>query len=378
MRVGIVLLSVGVRSAERRVATLFRHLAQSSQHSYYLVGPLRLLRQLKEQGILDDERLEVHSMGPDPGGEHLERLHRTDYVGFLAWRRLLAQALARANAIAPTDVIHYATPVSYFMGPPEYRRKAVVEAVSSTQEWHDGAMADWHVELSLRAAAKRGAVVSCLAVPVQRALARGMAPDVVRRMRVSPGSILMLHDVPAGPKLRQVAFLGRLQKVKNPLLFVDAMAALAKRRNGDFKAVMVGEGPLEAAVDSRIRDAGLAGLLTRLPGTDAARRSVLRESLVYVTLQSADNYPSQSLLEAMASRCAIVASDVGTTHQLVTPDTGLLVPLSPTSVAEAVSSLLDDEARAQTMGRAAREIVERDHQVAPYAAYVEGLYRGLA
>ena len=80
----------------------------------------------------------------------------------------------------------------------------------------------------------------------------------------------------------------------------------------------------------------------------------------------------------MASRCAIVASDVGTTHQLVTPDTGLLVPLAATEIAEAVSSLLDDGPRAETMGRAGREIAERDHQVEPYAAYVENLYRGLA
>lgn len=365
MRVGIVVLSVKLGGPERRLGRLVQYLADQGRHSYYLAAPDRLLRSLTQQGILEGSGLEQHAMGPDPGGEHLERLRGTYYTGFLAWRRLLGSALAAAEAVAPTDVVHYLTPVSYFMAPPPFRRRAVIEAVSAGESWHQ--------ELMLRRAAEAGAVVNCLSRPIQHSIARGMAPAVVRRLHVSPGSMVGAPSVPQALKQKRVVFLGRLERLKNPLLFIEAVGLLARKRR-DFRISLFDEGPLREAVDFRIRALGLTDLVdwNRLPPGP-----VFARSLVAVTLQSRDNYPTQSLLEAMTCRAAVVASDVGSTHRLVNPDTGLLVPLDSNAVAAAIDSMLDQPERTARLGEAGRALVAREHRVELYAEHVEQLYRAL-
>lgn len=368
MRIGMVLLSVEMRGPERRMARLFRYLARQGRHSMYLVAPDRLLRTLKHAGILDGDDLELHSMGPDPGGEHLERLRSTHYAGFLAWRRLLAGALARADANGRTDVVHYLRPVSYFMAPPAFQERAVLEAIGATQ-------GSWHLETMVREAARRGVAVSCLSLPVQRSLARGMAPEIVRRLHVSPGSMVSLPDVRDLPKQRVIAFAGWLDPVKNPFLFLDAIHLLSKRRR-DFKAVLLSDGPLRRSVEEYVRGRELESIVDARPSRSTA--DVLAEAMVFVTLQKLDNYPSQSLLDAMASGCAAVASDVGATHRLVTPDTGLLVPFDAGAIADALDAMLERPEQTLAMGRAARELVVREHSIERYAEYVDGLYRSLS
>jgi glycosyltransferase involved in cell wall biosynthesis len=368
VRIGTVLLSVEMRGPERRLARLFRHLARQGRHSVYLVAPDRLLRTLKQGGILAEDDLELHSLGPDPGGEHLERLRGTHYAGFLAWRRLLAAALERADANGRTDVVHYLRPISYFMAPAAFRRRAVLEAIGATQ-------GSWHLETMVREAARRGVAVSCLSLPVQRSLARGMAPDLVRRLHVSPGSMVSLPEVRDVPKQPLIAFAGWLDPVKNPFLFLDAIHLLSKRRR-DFKAVLLSDGPLRRSVEEYVRARELDGIVDSHPSRSTAQ--VLAEALIFVTLQKLDNYPSQSLLDAMASGCAAVASDVGSTHRLVTPDTGLLVPLEAGAIADALEALLERPEQTQQMGRVARDLVAREHSVDRYAEYVDALYRSLS
>ena len=367
MRIGIVLLSVRMGGAERRLATLAQYLADQGRNSYYLVAPDRLLRSLTQVGILTGDGLELHPMGPDPGGEHLERLRGTYVTEFLAWRRLLRTALTEAQAVAPTDALHHLTPMSYFMAPLPLRARSVVEAVATGESWH--------LELLLRQACESGAVVNCLSRPIQHALARGLAPKVVRRLHVSPGSMLGTTDVDAVAKQRRVVLLGQLDEVKNPLLFIEAIGVVARTQR-DFRVSLFAEGALRDAVAARVKALGLADLVDW--NRERRATELFAESSIAVTLKTTDNFPSQSLLDAMMCRNAIVASDVGSTHRLVTLDTGLLVPPDASAVAAAIASLLAQPARAQRMGEAARALVAREHRVEVYAEYIERLYRGVA
>jgi glycosyltransferase involved in cell wall biosynthesis len=364
MRVGIVLLSIGIGGTEKRLATLFQFLAKQAEHEYYLVAPDCLLRLLQKQGILSDAIRELHRIDCGAWQSRLERIRLTYYVGFPLWRRALKEALTRADAAARTDVFHYALPSSYFIAPRAFRRRSVIEAQDSTQSWHN--------ELMLRTAARRGTVVNCLSEPIRDSLERRLSPDAARRLHLSPGSLLdSRFDVPPEPKQRRVVFVGRLEPVKSPLLFVNAIARLAMRTR-DFRVSILGDGSLQEQVDARIRDLGLSDILDRT--FHDRPREVLAKSMVFVSLQTMDNYPSQALLEAMTCRCATVASDVGSTHRLVTPETGLRVPLDADRIADAIHMLLSDPARVDKMGLAARALVQHDHSVDRYAEYLEGLY----
>lgn len=88
---------------------------------------------------------------------------------------------------------------------------------------------------------------------------------------------------------------------------------------------------------------------------------------------------SKALLEAAACGRALVASDVPGCRELCREGvTGRLVPArDAAALATALLDLLDEPARCAEMGRAARELVEREHGVARVADATVAVYREL-
>ena len=175
------------------------------------------------------------------------------------------------------------------------------------------------------------------------------------------------------PRPDRVTFLGRLEAIKRPLLFVDAMPGILRRHPGtEFQ--ILGRGPLEEAIRQRIAELGIADRVTVRFAT--APQEYLSRSKIFVSLQHDNNYPSQSLLEAMACENAVVATDVGETWKLVNDDTGLRVAADSDSVARAIGDLLDDPERLARLGRGARRLVTTEHTIERAAAHLRDLHLG--
>ena len=102
--------------------------------------------------------------------------------------------------------------------------------------------------------------------------------------------------------------------------------------------------------------------------------SVLSQAVAFVSLQRIDNYPSQALLEAMASGMAVVATDVGMTWKLVDEEVGRRVQADPQQVAEAVIEILNNPAQAASMGLQARKRVMKHHSLERYLDYIQDVY----
>lgn len=96
---------------------------------------------------------------------------------------------------------------------------------------------------------------------------------------------------------------------------------------------------------------------------------VLARTKVFLSVQRYENYPSQSLLEAMASACAVIATDVGDTRRLLDGSCAVLIPRDAATLAAAIAALLADAPRRAALGHAARERVLRDHTVERFAEY---------
>jgi glycosyltransferase involved in cell wall biosynthesis len=86
-----------------------------------------------------------------------------------------------------------------------------------------------------------------------------------------------------------------------------------------------------------------------------------------------------ALLEAMAARKAVVASDVGGVRDVVLDgETGLLVPPGdPDRLSTAITTLLRDPARCAEMGKRGRARVEQHFSVQKMVAAYEQLYTRL-
>jgi glycosyltransferase involved in cell wall biosynthesis len=147
---------------------------------------------------------------------------------------------------------------------------------------------------------------------------------------------------------------GRIDAEKNPLLLVEALAELERRRPGVFRLKWAGEGPLADTVRRRADELGVAGrleLLGYLPFPELL--PLYREAHAFVHVSFTEGVP-QVLTEALASGSPVVATDVGGVRSAL--DDGraaLLVP--PADLEALVSAILrlseEPELRADLIAR---------------------------
>ncbi|MFZ2491228.1 MAG: glycosyltransferase family 4 protein [Thermoanaerobaculia bacterium] len=225
-----------------------------------------------------------------------------------------------------------------------------------------------------RRAAARRCVVHCQTQRIQSALEKQHAGnDPQWSTVVSPSYFAHYEDAPAEQERDAglIAFVGRLSPEKNPLLFIEALA-LARRQGADCRAVMLGEGPLQADVEALIARHDLSAHVS--VSFVSRPFEILRRSAIFATLQAGDNYGSQSLLEAMGAGCAVIASDVGETARIVSDELGLRVPITVEAVARAMVTLVGDPSATRAIGREAEQIARTKYSADAYAAFLESLY----
>ena len=171
--------------------------------------------------------------------------------------------------------------------------------------------------------------------------------------------------------------VGRMVPVKNQTLLAHAFVR-ARALDAGFAAaarlVMVGDGPLRAAAQSVLDDAG-ASAAAWLPGE---RRDVpeVMQSLDCFVLPSLAEGISNTILEAMACGLPVLATAVGGNAELVAAGcTGILVPSdAPEVMAQALLRLWQQPAQAQRMGEAGRAEVERRFSLQAMVSAYQGLY----
>ncbi|MBK7498974.1 MAG: glycosyltransferase family 4 protein [Ignavibacteriales bacterium] len=117
-------------------------------------------------------------------------------------------------------------------------------------------------------------------------------------------------------------FAARLTKIKNPELLLKAVLIMKEQKFNDFKVYFLGEGILLQKLINEAIELKLDNVFFEGGVSDTAK--YLSKCKIFISIQNDNNYPSQSLLEAMACENAIIASDVGETRKLVSEDEGFL------------------------------------------------------
>lgn len=177
-----------------------------------------------------------------------------------------------------------------------------------------------------------------------------------------------------------VGTVGRMQTVKNQVLLARAfvrMLALAPQLRGRARLVLVGDGPLRAQCAALLDEAGAAGLAW-LPGERADVPEVMR-ALDCFALPSLAEGVSNTILEAMSSGVAVVATDVGGNAELVAHGrSGEIVPSADVeALAASLVRMACDPERTRAMGRAGREDVEQRFSLQAMVSAYAGLYDAL-
>jgi glycosyltransferase involved in cell wall biosynthesis len=375
VKIGVVLVNSRIGGTEKRIANLFSYLSRRGRHEYALLLPSGLLGLLSDQGLLGrDQKGLVPLFDTAPASlfnRLLPRLFGRPIRGFTRllaplWRRALRTGRMRA-LLGGFDVLHYALPTSFLMGALPFDRPMVVEA-------QDASVAQMFWPF-MEEARRQGAFFNFHSRRIREEYEAASGHRDADRFHDAPCSFIDYGPTRVETKDIAVVFLGRLEREKNPLLFVHAMAKVLPSRPG-ARTIILGDGQEERAVRAAVRASNLSD---RIEVRYHPRPiELLSQARVFASLQPVDNYGSQALLEAMACGCAIVASDVGQTREMVSPSEGRLVRLDADHIAGAVSALLDDPEAARRLGAAARERVMREHTVERYAPYIESLYEKAA
>lgn len=181
---------------------------------------------------------------------------------------------------------------------------------------------------------------------------------------------------PLPPKLRLVA-IGRFSEQKGFPLLIEAIA-IAARLNPGLHVTLVGDGELRGEMEAMIdlhtlrRHVTLTGWLAE----DQVRHA-LNEAQALILPSFAEGLP-MVVMEAMAAARPVIATAIAGLPELVTRETGWLVPAGDVqALADAIDTLADTPHDALTrMGQAARARVLVRHDVDREAAKLGHLIRG--
>ena len=169
--------------------------------------------------------------------------------------------------------------------------------------------------------------------------------------------------------------IGRLAEQKGFPLLIEAMAIAAPQLPG-LHLTLVGDGPLRAGLTAAIADAGLINRVTLTGWQDESQvRHHLSQSTALILPSFAEGLPVV-VMEAMAAGRPILATAIAGVPELVTPDTGWLVPAGDvTALSDAILRLAHTPHDTLTqMGRSARARVMQRHSIDTEAAKLATLF----
>ncbi len=374
-RICVLINNSGLGGAERRFGRLFARMSEDDRRTTFVVNA-ELWQKLERAGVVSGRKTDIWVLAEPCArlgawlglkeGLLAFSLRKLDYLVF-------SGLLTTRYLMAGRCVFHLVLGGVYACLPLMLVRPDHGSVISVVHKLSMMVGVSWAVPL-YRLALWRCDQIDALTEAVRADLVQlGLPGD---KILVSEGSVVDAERFcPSPEKEPRVVFAGRLVEEKNPLLFVEAIPQIL-RAVPAAKFSLLGEGPLQSLIERTLDRLNLRQVVSVGFCLDPA--PVLANARVFVSLQRTENYPSQSLLEAMACGVAVVATDVGLTHKLVDETVGIRVKADPASVADAVVQLLQHPERVCEMGRRARDRVIRHHSTKTYLEYLGELHSRVA
>lgn len=172
-----------------------------------------------------------------------------------------------------------------------------------------------------------------------------------------------------------IGLVGKVCRDKGQLELISAMKQV-RQDHPDAHVLFVGkvEESVQAEVHAAIDHSGLRDHAT-LTGVRHDIPSLL-DAMTISTLPSVMETFGVAAIEAMARRRAVVATRIGALPEVVQhKQTGLLVDLRPSSIAEAIHYLLENEDERERMGRTGQNVVRQMFTLTEMVKRFEAVYR---
>jgi len=239
--------------------------------------------------------------------------------------------------------------------------------------WYFRSLVDHVVAIS---ASIRDRMVAAGLVTPERATVIPSPPDLAPFLAGADGAAFR-REKGIPDEAPVVATVARLQPEKGLDILVRAFAELAPKHPTARLAICGSGREVKLQLRAMIAELGL-GERVLMCGFRKDVPAVLAATDVYALPSRAEGL-GFSLLEAMASGCAVVASRVGGVPEIVTDgQDGLLVePENPVALAAAIARLLDSPELRKRLGAAGRATAQERFDTRHLVGQVEELYRSL-
>jgi glycosyltransferase involved in cell wall biosynthesis len=175
-----------------------------------------------------------------------------------------------------------------------------------------------------------------------------------------------------------VSMVGVLRSWKRHDVFLEAVRLL-RDGGSPVRALVVGEGPQRARIESEIAGKNLAGAV-RMTGYRQDIPMIIAASDVVILPSDRFEGVPQVILQALGMGRPVVASPIGGIPEVVRHDeTGCLCPAGePSAFAGAIARLLADPSLRERLGAAGRELVLSRYSSTAMCEKTEAFYDRLA
>lgn len=182
------------------------------------------------------------------------------------------------------------------------------------------------------------------------------------------------HRLQTGDSKFTITNVGRLSKQKAQHILLEA-AQMVIAHFPDTQFLFVGQGKLEQDLKNLTHELGLERNVVFM-GVRRDVADILASTDIFVLSSLWEGLPL-SAIEAMASACATVLTDVGGNRELIEPGkSGLIVPPGDSdALADAIISLLEQEEVRLSIGRAARARVRGKFNLSLMVKQYEEVYK---
>ncbi len=184
------------------------------------------------------------------------------------------------------------------------------------------------------------------------------------KLSITPGTFTDLDLFKPADKEKVIVYAAaRLEEAKNPRLFVEGLNICKDTiKEAGYKAYLLGKGEDEEYLRKYIIDHGMQDII-EMVGYEKTSKYIPYAS-VFLSLQKYENYPSQSLAEAVASGCYTIITDVGDSRKCADESFASFVKNDPKELSQALCRyiLMNDEQRNEVI-RSARRFAEEHYSI---------------
>jgi glycosyltransferase involved in cell wall biosynthesis len=165
-----------------------------------------------------------------------------------------------------------------------------------------------------------------------------------------------------------LCFVARLVPLKGIELLFDALSETASPLN----VHICGDGPMRYYIKSRTDVIENHNIYV---GYCENPIETLSRSKVFLSLQAYNNYPSQSVFEAIKSGCLVVATDVGETRKILNEENSILIKDKATLV-NAIEVALENDGLRESLIQESEKVFQK-HNIENFSDYFEREILGL-